>query len=434
MEEKDRPTWRRQFPLAPLWRRADYEILKDVDEALGLVLWRAVRQVREWVDSTPVQLANRQRELSPEVRARHAFATFQAPEIAGALRTFATLSTTPRLVDGAQLVTACSAVAEWAEGYALGEMALQFAEAAAAVDPRSPKLANRAGRACRRAGEFERSAEWYERAAALASTRAHPTDRTNTDEYIRAHLGAGALYYAQGRHSEAAPHINKGAERARSRNRRAVAGEASHDLMALADAIGTFEEVVHHGRASLESYPIRHPRVPMLGLDFAFALVRNNHPELALDLLSHVGPLITQPSIQVPYWGTLARAAGLVADRARFHEAARNVAELVSLYGEWGAGACVNVAEGARALEEWDIAERYAATALDLARRWQDGMVARDATELLDRISVRDRGQKTQPSGDHGAERLVSELIRRLKRWRERQKPERPSQPPPPAE
>jgi tetratricopeptide (TPR) repeat protein len=418
MADSDRPARRRRVPLAPLWRRTDYEILRDVEESLSLVLWHAVRQVREWVESSPAERAARQREATAEVKERHSFASVQAPELSAALGTFAVLNRAPRLIDAAQLVAACSAVAEWAAGHSMGATAMQFAEAAAAVDPQSARLANRAGRVCRQAGEFERALVWYERAAALATVRVHPSDRAHTDEYIRAHLGIAGVYYALGTHPEAAPHLARAEKRARSRNRRGPAGEASHDLMALADAIGTFSEVVHHGRAALENYPPRHPRVPVFALDFSYALTRNGHGALAVQVLDRIGPLIESPSLQVLYWGNVARARASVGDSEGFRTAAQRVAETAMVYDQFAGAACINVAEGARLLEEWDMGERYAATALDVARERRDGMVARLAAELLDRIAVREKPQLPGEQAGEELTRFVGELVRRLDQWR----------------
>ena len=419
MGDSNRPPRRRKPPLPPLWRRQEHQLLKDVDESLGLVLWHAVRQVREWAELSPDELATRQREQTPESQARQAFASIQAPEISKALGTFATLARSPRLVDAIGLAAACVTVADWAEAHSLAETSIQFAEAAAAVDPSSPHLANRAGRACRRAAEFERAQEWYERAAALASTREFRTDRGNTDEYIRAHLGAASAFYAQGRHAEAQPHLDRAAKRARSRNRRGPAGEASHDLMTLADAVGTFEEVVHHARAALESYPVRHKRVPMLVMDFAYALTRHGAADLALRVLPRIVPLIEDPSIQVPLWGTIARARALTRDRSGFEEAARRVTELATIYDEWGAAAYWNVGEGACILDEWDLAERFGASALEFARERQDGMVARLAADLLDRVAIRERAPNFTRIDESRLDRFVNEMIRRLMQWAE---------------
>jgi hypothetical protein len=68
----------------------------------------------------------------------------------------------------AELAAACAAVWEWAESLGYAEVALQFAEAAARLDPETASRASTAGRLCRRKSERVRGTMWFRRAVRLA--------------------------------------------------------------------------------------------------------------------------------------------------------------------------------------------------------------------------------------------------------------------------
>jgi tetratricopeptide (TPR) repeat protein len=403
------------FAPAPPWRRTELRLLDEAGEVLGLALWRALRDVRLWAES-PAE--DRSALFPPKVlpdgvRERNTIARAQAPEIAGALAVFEQLARGGAQMMTDQLANACVDVALWAETLGLLETAQQFAEAAAALDPTKPQHANIAGRIARVAVDYERAYQWYARAFSLARTRKH------TDDYIRAHLGAGALFYHQGLYARARRHWTKGAQRAQSRNRRSPAAEAQHDLLTLEMEIGTYVQAEQHARAALQFYPLRHPQFPALGIDLSFLLVRYDLPHEALAILHEAGPLIVRPQVQVAYWGVLARAAARAGNRERMYEGYERVRLLSERYTEFAAAATMNVAEAAWLLREWDTAESCAARAADLARVRGDRTVSRDALALLDRVADRTEPPRgLRPPRAHQAFRLTSDLIRRLRMTR----------------
>jgi tetratricopeptide (TPR) repeat protein len=420
---KNMPTNEAGFAPAPPWRRTELRLLSDADEALSLVLWRALRDVRLYAESPPEERNSvfPGKAPSAHVRERNAVARAQAPELEEALEVFGSLPRNPAGVSPDQLGRACIEVVTWADTRGLLETAQQFAEAAAAVEPHNPAYTNVAGRICRIAADNERAYQWYARAASLARTRRY------TDEYIRAHLGAGALFYHQGQYARARRHWIKGAQRAQSRNRRAPAAEARHDLLTLEMEIGTYSRAEAHARAALELYPLRHPQFPALGIDFSFLLVRNDLPYEAIAILREAGPLILRPQVQVAYWGVFARAAARAGDREHLREGDKRVGTLTAKYGEFAAAATLNVGEGAWLLREWETAERCGARAAELASARADSTIAKDAFALLDRVAARVEPPKgLHPPTAHDAPRLAGDLIRRLRMARQLRESARP--------
>lgn len=399
------------FAPAPQWRRTELRLLDEAGEVIGLSLWRALRDARLWAESPTEACSLFPAKLLPEdVRERNALARAQAPEIAPALTVFERLAGDGSQVAAGQLATACVEVSVWAETLAFLETALQFAEAAAAIEPTNPRHANLAGRIARVAVDYERSYQWYARAFSLSKTRGH------TDDYIRAHLGAGALFYHQGLYPRARRHWTKGAQRAQSRNRRSPAAEAQHDLLTLEMEIGTYVQAEQHARAALQYYPLRHPQFPALGIDLSFLLVRYDLPFEALAILHAAGPLIVRPQVQVAYWGVLARAAARAGDRNRLHEGYEQVSQLSERFAEFAPAATMNVAEGAWLLREWDIAEQCAARAAELARARGDRTISKDAKALLVRVADHvEPPSGLRPPTAHHAFRLSVDLIRRLR-------------------
>ncbi|HYW08517.1 MAG TPA: hypothetical protein VE913_16275 [Longimicrobium sp.] len=228
----------------------------------------------------------------------------------------------------------------------MNETALQFIEAAAYAAPTDAELATTAGFHCFRLADWERAATWYHRAIILAR---------QAEEwvwYIRGHLRLGILLFQQGYHDEARPHYLRAAR-------------------------------------ALELYPKRHSRLPYLAHDYAFLLVRNALYSRALAVLDHLDPEMFEPQYRIILWGTVARAAGGMRDRARYDLAREQVLRLAAVSDEYAAAALVHVAEGWRSFGEWTAAEWTAGQALDTAIRRSDGTANRLAYALLDRIAER---------------------------------------------
>jgi len=408
------------IPPAPGWRidahgrPEGWPVLDDVDGALGLTLWRALRAVWTWVDTPPERRGGLSQEPTLEVRERHAYAAAEAPELASALGTFVLLLRNAEVVDRTQLAEACRAVYEWAENRSLVETAVHFAEAAARVSD-EPELTNAAGRMCRRCALNDRSAAWFARAFRLA------VRERDKGETLRALLGYGALLKDIGRHAEARAMFERAASRAARTGRLRQAAEAHHDLLAIAAEVGAYYDAERHVRLAMKLYPVHHPRLPYLVHDFAFLLVRQQFYSIALSLLEDLLRVAWRPSEELLLRSTIAWAAA-GSTRVEFHDRTeQEVLQLIGLHDEYASAAYIHLAEGARHLARWDRAEGYAAAAWAAAQRRNEIVLAEEARNLQVVIRAREPAprEKQPQSADH-TRMLARWLTNRLRRWRAR--------------
>ncbi|HEX8830633.1 MAG TPA: tetratricopeptide repeat protein [Longimicrobium sp.] len=417
------------IPPAPGWRvdaqgrPEGWPVLDDVDGALGLTLWRALRAVWTWVDTPPERRGGLSQEPTREVRERFAYAAMEAPELESAFGTFAMLARAADMLDGTRVAEACHVVHIWADARGLTETAVHFAEAAARADADDALRANLAGRTCRRAGLNDRSAAWFLRAFRLAvRTRSRR-------EAIRALLGYGALLKELGRHVEARTVFQRAARRAERTGRRRQAAEAYHDLLTIAAEIGTIQEAAAHFRQALRLYPSRHPYLPSLAHDFAWLLVRLHHYSAAVPLLDLVLTRTPRPAVETVVLATLARAAACTGKVARFQEVEPRVLQLARMHDEFAPAAFIHLAEGARAFRDWGKAERYATAAIEAAHRREQSLVESDALSLLGQVARQEPSPREQPVPEPEVVRALTRRIAvRLQNW----KPSRPDQFPDP--
>lgn len=412
------------IPPAPGWRMdahgrpEGWPVLDDVDGALGLTLWRALRAVWTWVDTPPERRGGLSQEPTREVRERLAYAVAEAPELASPLGTFILLTRSAEIVDRTQLGEACRAVYEWAENRALVETAVHFAEAAARVSD-EPELTNAAGRMCRRGALNDRSAAWFARAFRLA---VRERDRGET---LRALLGYGALLKDLGRHDEARTMFERAARRAARTGRLRQAAEAHHDLLAIAAEVGAFSDAERHVRLAVKLYPVHHPRFPYLVHDFAFVLIRQRFYSIALSLLEDLLRVTWRPSEELLLRRPIAWAAA-GSTRVAFHDRAEHeVLQLIGMHDEYACAAYIHLAEGARHLARWERAERYAAAASEAAQRRKDIALEEEARNLLAVIGAREPApREKQPQSADRTRMLTRWLANRLRRWRASKPPD----------
>jgi tetratricopeptide (TPR) repeat protein len=416
-QQHDPPARKHAFPAPPSARWQILDCFEAAEESVGLVLWQAVRHVRDWAEERESRSELFRPEPTPEVQAKRALALANAPELTRSLEVFARLTSAPLLTDERSVAAACAEVATWAESLALNETALQFAEAAAAVEPHNPEWANLTGRMARKLTEWARADQWYERAIGLAR------QSRNRREWFYAHLGAGTTAYSQGRHEDARPHFLAVAWKARDAGRRAEAAKAQHDLMLITAELGELSAAERHSRRALAWYPKHHARFPYFAHDFAYLLVLIGEFDAAVALLGKVLRIVTAPHEQLLVWGTYARAVAGAADWSSFDAAQGRVEDLAAKYPEHAAPALVNVAEGARLRGDVESAHCLATLAHEIAAGQGAGEPQRVAAALLRSLATgqdlpltENRSRQVRFSVRY----LVDETTRRLDRWRGR--------------
>jgi tetratricopeptide (TPR) repeat protein len=413
-------------PERPLWLSGGPP--RELEEALGLELWRAVANVRQWADTPPAE----RETLFARARARRAAEQpndvsepGSAPDernfpaaLTPAIASFDHLRNEPGRIAASEIIAGCRAVVAWAESEGFAETAMQFAEAAASVAPESAALANLAGRICRAYGKRGRAELWYDRAIGLA--RRTPGSR-GAREYIHAHLGFATTLLEISEHAAALEHIKRAALTAKRKGMKAKAAEAFHDAMYLATVDGKLGRAAVYARRAVAIYPYHHPRYPALAHDFSLLLVYKGMYSLALRIASGALPLLSARADEVVAWGTVARSAAGARRIRRFTAAVARVDALAPSFGQAGAAALYSVAEAARLLGDWRMAERYATAAVRQAEAAGSIQVADLGNDLLKAIYSRTPGLPEQSKHDpSGAllRRIAPTLRLRLQNWR----------------
>jgi tetratricopeptide (TPR) repeat protein len=400
-------------PRPPYWLNEVEAIdeMGGLDTPLGVVLWRILRSARLWVDGDPERRAELFSPFSPATAERFALAIAAAPELCEPLGVLALLQRAPDLVDRAQLARACHELYEWAQLRSLSRTAMHFAEVAAYAEPDDAGRCNVAGRACRSAGDYIRSLDWFERGFLLAK-RGERRALVNTA--VRALLGLGRLLQVQGRLREAAGYFVKAVRRSTRRDRRALAA----DLFALLAELGRYRLALKYARGAVTFYGPKHPRYPYAVHDFAFLLIRRSFFRLALELLDVLPPYFKRPGDLALVWSTQAWAAAATGDHGRYLVAEERTLRVVGLSDEYSAAALIHVAEAARAVGEWDKADRYAHAAGAAARERGNTAIEQEAEDLRGAIQRRERGAVAVDPPRGEVTELVQDYKARLRRWR----------------
>lgn len=393
------------------------EILEEIPTDLGSELLLLVRAVR----LAAARPAERRRGLFPSTTPRHAAerrseALLEAPcDLRNDLRTIMRL-TGRRPASDTETATACEAVAVWAQDAGYPAVAIQFAEAAAAIQTGDPYFAWVAGRTNRVVGEGWRAEVHYARAIRLA----HRLQRW--DVYIRAHLGMGRLLSDAGRLRVAARHFFSAGRMALDQGEEWLAAQTFHDLVPLHFELGNEEKAYVYAKKALETYPRHHERFPIAAHDFGLLLVFRRQYKEARPLLEQLTQLPLRHSEQVLVWGTLARTVGSLNDRPAFSEAEARVLSLSRQHGAFAPAAFYSLASGAHGLGDFALASQYARTALELAATREDRATIRLLQILLgDLAEGRNAAEPAPPLTGHPAIQL-RELERRLQdrlpQWR----------------
>jgi tetratricopeptide (TPR) repeat protein len=407
---------RRQKPPPPPPPLLEFGILKQVESALGLTLWKAIRNVRTWAEVEPEARRRYFRPLNDDAQEILAYAKHEAPELEAPLSAFALLVQAPDVIDAEQIAEACDAVHQWADERGMMLTALLFTEAAAYVLPHLPNRANQAARAARRNLMRNRAAVWYLRAYKLAVVSDNKRERRR--ESIWALLGYGAMMRDAGNYDEARKFVERAARRAVRFNRKKETGMAYHELFVIAAERAQFTLAGKHARSAIAAYPVRHPNLPHFAHDVAFEVyIRQRQFPGALAILSKVLPLMRLSRDQALTWSSLAWAAGGAGLRERYREAERATLEHVAGNREFAPAIFIHLAHGARALWEWDRAQRYAEAARESASQNGDRVLEKEAAELLESITRREP-PPPQAEPDDALESLARLIVTRLGRWR----------------
>jgi tetratricopeptide (TPR) repeat protein len=383
-----------------------------MESAAGLVLWRALMDVRLWGETPAGERRRLFRAPTADVRERFALACEEIPALAPAFGTFALMIQSPGLATSAQVAEACVLVHEWADRAGLRTPALLFAEAAAHAEPENPARANLAARSARRSLAYDRAGAWHLRAYKL-TVRAR--DRA---EMVWALMGYGAMMKATDRIAEARRFLQRATRRAKAFGRKKEAAITHHELIDIEAEQGRFRLAELHVASALALYPNDHPNLPALGHDFAFVLLRQKHYSAALPLLERAAPLIARPDERGLAMSSLAWAAAGAGRLARLAEAERATLELVAIFDAHAPAVFLHLAEAFRAAGDLDRAGRYADEAARTAQAKGEIQFVREAAEM--RIQPGEANAPARRDIPPGGRTLaiLRDLTTRLKAWK----------------
>jgi tetratricopeptide (TPR) repeat protein len=395
------------MPRAPFTPRPEEEIVRECPGAPGLLLWSLLRAVALWTATEP--------GARPGLFGAGSVPMLQAlapslPELADAVGVLTALCVAPEEAGEAGVAAACEKVSEWATLGAHHETAIQFAEAAAWVEPTSSMRASTAARLLREVAAHSRARLWFARAVRLAR-RAR-----SESAFAIAQLGWGTLEYDQGNVAEAYEHYIKATRAAERNGRSALVAAARHDLFVLALSEDKTDAALQHAERALAAYRKRHLRLPSLVLDIGFLWVRLGYFSSAAYLFTRIEPLIRARPLRILLLSAFARAAAGVRDGRKFERLKQEVSQLLVPDEEETATASFNLAEGLRCFGRWEEACLFAEECLRVAEKRRNSLLSALTTDLLHRIENRETGAvDIVPDEGSTVDRITLAAMRRLK-------------------
>lgn len=363
--------------------RRELEVQEECAGPLAGLLWRALSDVALWSKTAPEQ---RGEVFQPETRGAELLAELPdgVPELAKPLRAIRFVSAAPGLVDAPAVAEACGEIAAWAEARGKKRLTLQFAEAAARLEPDSSPRSYEAGRACVYVGDLGAAAVWFRRAVRLARLAKCEID------FAVAHRACGVVLAQIGRFDKAEDHFWKCVLAALRVGNKSLAATGYHHLFAVAVDRNNLEEALVLGQQAVALYKVGHPRFPYLAHDVAFFWCKYGYFSSALPVFKAVASLLERDRSYV--LASLARAAAAVRDHILYERTAREVMGLIETEARMAASSLYHLAEGARCFHEWDRAECLVRSALEFGRAWQDATAKELAEQLLVAISRKEPG------------------------------------------
>lgn len=358
-----------------------FNVLDEVRNELGVLLWQSLRDVDLWALShpdaraglfSPGSLRKRAERIEAEVEPDH--------PVRALLEALTRLLGAPEPVSEMEVSEVCEELSRWASDQGLPRTAVAFAQRAALAAPEEAGPAYLVGLVSRRAADYRRAETWFRRTLALS--------RLNRDwrYYALAHLGLANLHMQRGDAPRARVRLLRALRASRRYGLWSVRSMVLHDLFCITATGEHAEHAEMYARAAFRSYGRRHPRLPVLAHDIARFWMSRGHYARAFDTFRAVLPHLTRASDRLLAWSNLAQAAGGAGDGPAFDEAWARVWRMVDSGNdqERVAESLINVAIGAAALGQWVRQEMAAAYALQVAKRRSEAQQRLKAEELLE--------------------------------------------------
>jgi tetratricopeptide (TPR) repeat protein len=376
-------------------------VLDEVQGETGTLLWHLLTDLETW------SLGARERLFRPGEDAARLVESCPGP-IRPSVEVIARIWWTPAAASARELADACAAMWEWAEQNELLEVALQFAERAARLQPTRSDRSSTAGRFCRLRSEPHRGTMWFRRALRIAQARKAYV------EVAIAHLGLGNIESGLGRLHVAESHQRKAFKAALRAGKRSLAGSAYHDLLLLKIRMERYDEAWVHAKDALAAYKGDHPRFPLLAHDIALLWMHLGHFSAAHLVFERVLALLKRPSDRMVVLANVARSAAACGDRLRYERAVREIIRYLEDGGIVTLFTRFYLAQAARTAGDWKRAEYAAQKALEVA---PEGEYRDRALRLIAEIAARLPGDEDVLPEEGGEIEQVREiLLRRLEK------------------
>lgn len=384
------------------------DVLEEISGEAAVVLWKTLRSVTLWAESSPEEQRTLFAEGARDRRWADLLSTPLEEELLEPLRTLSAV------LDGegarrATIALACRRVAQWAEYNQAPRTALAFVQAAALTSPADAELACRVGKLALRQMQHARAESWYRRAIMLAR------QSRDWNAYGRAYIGLGQLVQQRGNLPLARRTFVRALRCARRHTLRELEAMALHDLFAVTAEYEDASTAIQFAAEALRAYGPGHPRRPYLAHDVCCLWMRDGQFARAFPILQALVPHIP-PSDRLLVLTNLARAAGGVGD-AEAVDAAWREAEplLASAPSRWSAQAMLNLARAATGVARWRCAEQMAHAALGAASASAASQISFEAESVLGFVrsqrAVEQNAGAVRGVSDPQADRLTDELL-----------------------
>ena len=291
------------------------QILAEIPDDLGLLLWNSVRDVTLWAAVPP----ERREGLFSAEAAPKRLAALQAsgvrPELEVPLTTLAAVVGSPATASPEVVTLVCLEVARWARAGNAWGTAIAYAQAAALASPEEPSAAYAVGSLARDWGRSARAETWLRRCIGLARRG------RDWESYARAYVDLGEIYAARGIAHTARRYFTQAMRAARRHGLLQVRGTALHGLFMLSVAEGELDEAERQAKAAMRAYGRGHPRLGELLREVAALWVARESYGRAIPVLQKLLAARSTGPQRALTLAVLARAAAGTGERRLYEEA-----------------------------------------------------------------------------------------------------------------
>jgi tetratricopeptide (TPR) repeat protein len=390
------------------------DLLREIGGETGVLLWQAYRNVMFWGSADEGERSPLFSPKSGEKRRRELAEASVPRGLLDSLNVIAEMLDAPDEIPGDRVAEACTEIAHWASEERHAVTALSFAQAAALAAPRSAVLSLAVGQLARKRGEAARAESWFRHTIMIGRQVG------DWESYSRAYISLGNMLVLRGNFPAAQRMHIKALRAARRKGLHHLQGSALHDLFVIASETGRVQQAEDLARQAYRAYGSSSAKLPLLAMDVAYFWMQQGYFERALEVFQALEPHIWDPRPRVATLANLARAAAGCGQRDTFRKSWTEVTRLLRQPGteEPAAGCLLELAAGARSLEEWDRAESAAEQALETATARNQSKVRLQAEALLEAIragrTVEER-QRPREASAKGTS-LASDIVKSLER------------------